>query len=711
MNTKMRFLSITMMLAFMVGIMLPWTQMKAQAADVSGSVKTELTITDETLYQQLKASLTTTSITDNSGVDAECDDTAQTIKLNIGKVTHIKVNLKDVSMSDNAKTVLQTLLMDCVKLKNLSLLNVDLQGVDLSGLNNRASLEVLKLYHCGLTEIPDITLPNLEGLYLSNNDLSGAGACRNIDTAHFANLKALVMDTCGINDLSFLGGVQLAQLKTLDLSQNKLTDEDLDQLIAAKDGLPELTTLRLGGRSRNENDTTYLVTQADSTNKLKEVNKLASLLTVFPNLTNLDLTTLGITSLRDFADVGVGDDVDIDFTGNKISDFAGLEGNRKIIIAMQRISLSGNFAPGYECELPELVKKVLDANDPLYGNEKIAYENCSLSADGTKLVVHPNVGGASMQVTGGRLGNIGIGSKITFQLKKVPKYDIPQDITAEEGKTLADIALPEGFAWKDDTLAVGEVGTKNFKAVYTPADLDAYIVLDNIDIPVMVTAPEKLLPNYTIPQDLTATEGDTLESVALPEGFSWKNAAQDVGAAGIHIFKASYTPEDTDKYQIVEIDLQVTVKEKSQPQKQKPVFTIPTGLTAVEGNTLADIALPGGFSWEDAAQDVGTAGEHTFMAVYTPDDTEKYIVVENIAVPVTVKAKETNAEPVVTPAEGDDDSDTDANMEEAPKAVTVTSAKTSDTSPILPAVILLVFGAAVCGTVSGVVIYKKRKTM
>ena len=68
-----------------------------------------------------------------------------------------------------------------------------------------------------------------------------------------------------------------------------------------------------------------------------------------------------------------------------------------------------------------------------------------------------------------------------------------------------------------------------------------------------------------------------------------------------------------------------------------PTYEVPTGLTASCGQTLADVALPYGFSWQDdLSTSVGEPGEHTFLATYTPADTANYTVVCDIPVTVTV---------------------------------------------------------------------------
>ena len=47
-------------------------------------------------------------------------------------------------------------------------------------------------------------------------------------------------------------------------------------------------------------------------------------------------------------------------------------------------------------------------------------------------------------------------------------------------------------------------------------------------------------------------------------------------------------------------------------------------MTATYGQTLADIALPVNWEWENAEQSVGNAGTRTAFAVFTPEDTQNY---------------------------------------------------------------------------------------
>jgi len=70
----------------------------------------------------------------------------------------------------------------------------------------------------------------------------------------------------------------------------------------------------------------------------------------------------------------------------------------------------------------------------------------------------------------------------------------------------------------------------------------------------------KANPTYTVPTGLSIEVGSTLADITLPSGWSWVNNAQDVGEVGNNIFKATFTPLDTQNYNVVEnVDVVVHV--------------------------------------------------------------------------------------------------------------------------------------------------------
>lgn len=82
--------------------------------------------------------------------------------------------------------------------------------------------------------------------------------------------------------------------------------------------------------------------------------------------------------------------------------------------------------------------------------------------------------------------------------------------------------------------------------------------------------------------------------------------------------------------------------------KAVPSYSVPTPVDATFGQTLGGLELPGGFSWQDdPSTSVGDAGEHEFMATFTPSDAANYNVVRDIPVIVRVPSPNLVAVPQV----------------------------------------------------------------
>ena len=165
--------------------------------------------------------------------------------------------------------------------------------------------------------------------------------------------------------------------------------------------------------------------------------------------------------------------------------------------------------------------------------------------------------------------------------KATPAYSIPQGLRATYGDTLADIELPEGFAFVDDpSTSVGNAGTKSFVLTYTPQDANNNNTIENIEVEVFV---DKATPTYTMPENLTATYGDTLSDLSLPEGFTFNDATStSVGSAGKNSFKITFTPADTENYKTLNnISIFVDV------EKADPVINISGNLSKTyDGNPV-----------------------------------------------------------------------------------------------------------------------------
>lgn len=91
----------------------------------------------------------------------------------------------------------------------------------------------------------------------------------------------------------------------------------------------------------------------------------------------------------------------------------------------------------------------------------------------------------------------------------------------------------------------------------------------------------------------------------------------------------------------------LTKKVNIKVEKEIPTYTVPTGLTAILGQKLSEIALPEYFEWMDGNQVITGSGEVTYKAKYVPADTKNYEIVENIDVTITVSNGKTIINPEI----------------------------------------------------------------
>ena len=144
---------------------------------------------------------------------------------------------------------------------------------------------------------------------------------------------------------------------------------------------------------------------------------------------------------------------------------------------------------------------------------------------------------------------------------------------------------------------------------------------------------QKNTPAYTVPvlSPVTYDPKQTLQKIALPTGWAWENPSiiPTVGNAG---YPAVYTPADTGKYLTAKETLALPVT------KGTPAYTVPAGLQAVTGSTLASLKLPAGWTWDNPSTSLKKAGTFSYPASYNPD-AANYQTVTGISVSVTVTEK------------------------------------------------------------------------
>ena len=140
-----------------------------------------------------------------------------------------------------------------------------------------------------------------------------------------------------------------------------------------------------------------------------------------------------------------------------------------------------------------------------------------------------------------------------------------------------------------------------------------------------ITAPDNLIYDGN---GKAATVTGSIPGVTEPT-ITYKKGDTTLGSAPTDVGKytASITLGEGENAKTASVEYSI--------EKASLEYTVPTGLTAKYGQTLADISLPTGWAWEDGTQSVGSVGEHTFKATYTPGDAN-YHAVTGIDVTVTV---------------------------------------------------------------------------
>ena len=203
------------------------------------------------------------------------------------------------------------------------------------------------------------------------------------------------------------------------------------------------------------------------------------------------------------------------------------------------------------------------------------------------------------------------------------------------------------FEWVDGThIPVVGNGTYAAEWIFEPTDTEKYLTISgrsNITVEKAQQYGKVSMAGYTYGQapstpTLTDRTGDanaqvTYSYAAADSGSVQTWDIQNPPALNAGTYRMYASIGDTDNYYGFE-----AVYCEFVVAKATPTYTVPTGLTAKHGQTLADVTLPDGWSWMDSSESVGGASTaaKTFQAKFTPKDTKNYNTVENIELEVTV---------------------------------------------------------------------------
>lgn len=232
------------------------------------------------------------------------------------------------------------------------------------------------------------------------------------------------------------------------------------------------------------------------------------------------------------------------------------------------------------------------------------------------------------------------------------KVDYEKELLVKNGDNLEIAEQIQNPEWTDFTADISlndlpdivYVRTKGSLTggIYTPAS--KYTKIDIWRTPI-VTVEASAVYGKTL-SEIVISGSAIYEGQKVEGSFTWE--AQEAStikpkAGTTEEYTAVFTPKENVYKTVKGIKVTLVV------EKAIPVYTIPTGLTAVEGTTLGAIKLTEGFAFKNPEESVGEVGTKKFPAVFTPSDSDNYKTVSDIEIEVTVTAKGTEGPQDPTP--------------------------------------------------------------
>ena len=250
-----------------------------------------------------------------------------------------------------------------------------------------------------------------------------------------------------------------------------------------------------------------------------------------------------------------------------------------------------------------------------------------------------------------------------------PAYNLPSNVTFDnanleyDGKshTITVSNLPEDIIpiYHSNTRRVVGTTTATVEFVLADSIKNNYSAVEPASMTATLTI-RKATPSYKVPVGLTATVGQTLSDVRLPEGFTFEDTlTTSVGAEGVNIFKVTFTPRDTRNYKTVtgiEVRITVTNPGSGNTDIKKVALQLPSNVTFENTNRTYNTHpqsifvrnLPDGIIPVYSGNGKTDVGTYTVRVTFTLSDELKAIY--SSVEPASIKATLTieKAEPKYT---------------------------------------------------------------
>lgn len=205
------------------------------------------------------------------------------------------------------------------------------------------------------------------------------------------------------------------------------------------------------------------------------------------------------------------------------------------------------------------------------------------------------------------------------------------------GEKLVNSVLINGsgdgrFAWSNPE-EIPTVTNNGYSVTFIPNDTEHYDYT-GINLTQLVSlSVAKADPAYTVPtlSNVTYSPNLTLSTVVLPEGWTWDNGST-ILVAGSGSYTLTFTPVDSANYNVVHKNISLTV-DKAIPSVETPA---PVPVTYRPNLKLSDIALGDGWSWDLPNTNLAVSSSGEYKATYTPTDSDNYLPLNHVAIPVTI---------------------------------------------------------------------------
>ena len=547
----------------------------------------------------------------------------------------------DVSKFDTSKVEwMEAMFASCSGLREL-----DVKNFDTSNVTNMSSMfkECSGLKELDIRNFKTSKANNMSGMF------SGCSGLKDLDVSHFdtsnvTRIHVMFRGCSGLKELDvskfntskvydmrnmFVGCSGLTKLDVSNFNTSNVTN--MEYMFKNCSGLKELDLSNF-----DTSKVGYMMSMFDGCSGLKEldvsnfdtskVTRMESMFSGCSGLKELDVSNFDTSKVTNM-DSMFTDCSKLQLLNCSVNQF--FKKGSKVFDT----HISGNLPTAIITQCDDVKSYSPDAGKTI-GNERVPY---------TATVKLDANGGAFAEKTADGEKTITLGSNNIFY-DTVDAYTQEFTITKDRLATLTESPKRKGFLFTDwyldkectkpftsKVLTLGNDNKVTLYAGYEKVVLkDSTIKINPIAERSYDEKPTSLTADNCI---VTGSKENITFTYEQKIGNAWEKLARAPVNAGTYRVKATVAEDDT--YASAESEyVEFTIK------KATPKYEVPKGLEAIEGQTLADVKLPQGFTWDkDATTSVGAPENQEFTVTYTPDDTDNFEVVKDIKVTIKVHMK------------------------------------------------------------------------